>query len=103
MKYMMIAALLGGLFVVGAGCSKDEKTASSSAESTGVPECDDYVKKMDACLAKIPAAAKPAMEANFKSTRESFKTNGATAEGKAGLKATCKTLVDQLASNPACK
>ena len=75
----------------------------ASGESTGVAECDEYVKKMEACMSKVPAAAKPGMETAFKATRDSFKSSGATPEGKAALKTSCKALVDGLAQNPACK
>ena len=105
MKSMMVALMfVGGLSMFAAGCGKDEKMgAAASGESTGVAECDDYVKKMEACMGKMPAAAKPGMEAGFKATRDSFKASGATPEGKAALKTSCKALVDGLAQNPACK
>ncbi|MEO7327527.1 MAG: hypothetical protein ABI193_03040 [Minicystis sp.] len=109
MKSMMIALMMvGGLTMFAAGCGKDEKAdekmgAAASGESTGVAECDEYIKKMDACMGKVPAAGKPGMEAAFKATRDSFKTSGATPEGKAALKTSCKAMVDGLAQNPACK
>jgi hypothetical protein len=110
MKSMMIALMMvGGLTMFAAGCGKDEKAgdektgAAASGDSTGVAECDEYVKKMEACMGKVPAAAKPGMETAFKATRDSFKSSGATPEGKAALKTSCKALVDGLAQNPACK
>ncbi len=108
MKSMMIALMMvGGLTMFAAGCGKDEKadekTGAAAGESTGVAECDEYVKKMEACMSKVPAAGKPAMETAFKATRDSFKSSGATPEGKAALKTSCKALVDGLAQNPACK
>ena len=111
MKKVLTALMLAsGLALVVAGCGKDEKagghdgkTGAASGESVGVAECDDYIKKYEACMSKVPAAGRPAMEQAFKTQRESFKSGASTPEGKAALKGTCKQLVDSLAQNPACK
>src|SRR3954466_4132347 len=105
MKNVMIALLMaGGLLVLGAGCGKDEKAGSgASAASVGVAECDDYIKKYEGCMSKVPAAGKPAMEQAFKAQRDSFKSGASTPEGKAALKTSCKTMLDSLATNPMCK
>lgn len=108
----IFAVLAASALLVVVGCNKDgakegDKTSTSSAaatgDSTGVPECDEYIKKYEGCLSKVPAAGKAAMETAFKAQRDSFKTSASTPEGKTALKATCKQMVDSLAQNPACK
>ena len=104
MTKMMIALLAASALVV--GCSKEgggDGKAGAAGDSVGVAECDDYIKKYEGCMSKVPAEGKAAMEGAFKTQRESFKAGAATAEGKAALKGTCKTLLDSLASNPMCK
>lgn len=110
-KLTVVLLMVGGLMVAGMGCNKDkdaggdkgggDKAASSGA--TGVAECDDYFKKYEACLGKVPAVAKPAMEQAFNSAKDAIKANAATPEGKAALKTQCKAMTDALAQNPSCK
>lgn len=108
MTKTIIALLAAGALLVGCdsgkggGDGKGEGKAGASGDSIGVAECDEYVKKWEACF-KDPtmrAAAEPA----FKAQRDAFKT--AAAQGgaaKDALKNTCKQALDQLATNPACK
>ena len=111
MKKVLVALMLGmGLMALGAGCSKDDSKggdskpgAAAAGDSVGVAECDDYIKKYEGCLSKMPAASKAAMDQAFKAQRDSFKQAASTPEGKTALKSSCKQLVDSLASNPACK
>jgi hypothetical protein len=101
-KNVMIGLLVLSGFVV-TGCPKKDDAGGGGGDSVGVAECDDYIKKYEACMSKVPAAGKPAMEQAFKTQRDSFKASAATPEGKTALKASCKTLVDSLATNPMCK
>ena len=106
MKNVMIALLMAGGLVVGVGCGGDKAGGDAKpgdAAGTGVAECDDYIKKYEACLSKVPAAGKPAMETAFKTQRESFKQGASTPEGKKALKGTCTQLLSSLAQNPMCK
>jgi hypothetical protein len=111
MKKVLVALMMGcGLLVLGAGCGKEDakggdgKTgAAASGDKIGVQECDDYVTKYEACMSKVPAAAKPAMEQAFKAQRDGFKQAASTPEGKAALKTSCKQALDALAQNPSCK
>jgi hypothetical protein len=94
---------------MGVGCGGgdkkegDDKGAAASGDSVGVAECDDYLKKMEACIGKMPAEAKAAQEQGFKASRDAWKQAAATPQGKEGLKATCKASLDALAANPMCK
>ena len=129
MKNTLIVSLLAStMFLVAAGC--DEKKADAPAAAApaaaaptaaaataaaaapaaaaagsdiGVVECDDYLKKMEACLGKMPAASKAAMEQGFKASKDAWKQAAATPAGKEGLKTACKAASDAMASNPMCK
>jgi hypothetical protein len=106
MKKVMVALItMSGLLLWGAGCGKDEPKSDtgSAAGAIGVAECDEYIKKFDACLAKMPAAAKPAQEQASKQLRDGWKAAAATPQGKEGLKTGCKAALDSLAQNPMCK
>src|SRR5947208_151434 len=116
-KMMLVALMVGGLFVV--GCDEKKKDAASgegktmaaekagtnagtaaAGPSIGVAECDDYLKKMETCLGKMPAEAKAASEAAFKQSRDAWKQAASTPAGKDGLKTACKAANDALANNP---
>lgn len=100
MNKIAIALMLGTVFAV--GCDKKEEEASG--DKIGVAECDEYFDKMEACLGKMPAEAKGAMEEAMKGNRTAWK-DAAKAGGaqKDALKTGCKAAVDALAANPACK
>ena len=110
MSKILFAVIAVGLFSV-MGCSKDSSsssggatTASGGGDAIGVQECDDYIKKMTACLEKLPGPAKAASEPAFKQMRDSWKQTAASgAAAKAALQTGCKAALDGLASNPACK
>lgn len=98
--------LVVGMVVLGlvaGACSKKEEAAGGGGGSIGVAECDDYIKKYQACLDKMPAAAKPTAEQGFKVQIDAWKASAATPEGKAALKTGCKATLDALATNPMCK
>lgn len=99
-KLVIVGCVAAAVLVLGSGCKKKD---AGGGESTGVAECDEYITKYEACLGKMPAAAKGTMEQAFKAQRDSFKASASTPEGKAALKTSCKQLVDALASNPTCK
>lgn len=107
MKVMVALMMTGGLLLVGAGCSKEEKKeetgAAASGDSIGVAECDEYVKKYAACIAKMPAAAKTTAEQGFDTQKKAWKTAASTPQGKEGLKTGCKMALDGLAQNALCK
>lgn len=77
----------------------DDKKAevASTGDSIGVPECDEYIKKYEACLTKIAAKA-PAVEGPmkqaFETARKGWKDAAANPAGKATLASACKTAMD---------
>ena len=100
MKNVIVGLLVASALLVVA-CSKKEEAASGGA--IGVAECDEYITKYSACIAKMPAAAKGTAETGFKAQQDAWKASAATPEGKAALKAGCKATLDALATNPLCK
>jgi len=74
------------------------KTETAPAgDSVGVAECDEYIKKYEACLTKI-AAKNPQVEGPmktaFEAQRNAFKTGASTPQGKAALATTCKQAIE---------
>lgn len=100
MKNLILALVVISGVLVGA-CSKKEE--AGAAGGIGVAECDEYITKYAACIAKMPAAAKGPAEQGFKIQQDAWKASAATPEGKAALKVGCKATLDALASNALCK
>jgi hypothetical protein len=81
-------------------CKKKEETAASGAaatgaDSVGVPECDEYLTKYEACLkSKVPAVARPQLEQSMKQTRDTYKQLAANEATKASLGETCKQALE---------
>jgi hypothetical protein len=71
-------------------------TASSDA-AFGVAECDDYIKKYEACIDKLAPAAKDAARQAIDQSRAAWKQAAATEQGKAALATTCKAASDAAA------
>ncbi|MDQ3745792.1 MAG: hypothetical protein M3444_15555 [Acidobacteriota bacterium] len=69
-------------------------TTSTSGDKIGVPECDEYIAKVEACLAKVPAAGQPAVKTSLDAMRKSWRDAAATPQGKAGLAAGCKQALE---------
>ena len=79
-----------------ANSAETAKTAPAG-DSVGVPECDEYITKYEACLTKIAKAApqvEPTLKSSFEAQRNGFKSAAATPQGKATLASTCKTAIE---------
>jgi hypothetical protein len=71
------------------------EAAAPAADAIGVPECDTYIQKYEACIdAKVPEVARASVKSAFDQVRASWKTAAATPEGKAGLAAVCTQAMD---------
>ncbi len=74
-----------------------------SGGSVGVPECDQYLTKMEACISKMPPSAQDSMRQSLKQSREAWAK--AAAIGPAamdGLKTGCQSALDSLSKMPMC-
>ena len=71
-------------------------TTASTGEKIGVPECDDFLAKYEACVSgKVPAAAQATFKTSLDTWRSSWKKLAETPQGKAGLATACKAAADQ--------
>jgi len=99
MKKLMIGLMMAGVFAVGCGDKGSGSGAVAAGDSVGVAECDDYLKKMEACFSK-DAATKAAMEPSMKTTRDSWKTAAASGgAAKDGLKQACTAAAAAIPAN----
>ena len=71
-------------------------TTSTTTDKIGVPECDDYIAKYEACVnGKVPEMARAQFNSAMKTARDAWRKAAATPEGKAGLAAACKQATEQ--------
>jgi len=71
-------------------------TTASSGDKIGVPECDDFLTKYEACVTdKVPTAARAQFAASLKQWRDAWRSAASTPQGKAGLGAGCKMIAEQ--------
>jgi hypothetical protein len=105
-----LALFVGAIALAGCGGGGESKPAPASNAATsapaaaapaaaagdiGVPECDDYVKKYQACIdGKVPETARATVLQAFDQTKATWKQAASTPQGKAGLAAGCKTALD---------
>ena len=89
-------------FATGCGKKEESTTASTATPATagggsiGVPECDAYLTKYEACIAKMSGPAKMAAEPALKMQRDSYKQAASTPAGKASLANTCKQSMESI-------
>jgi len=79
----------------GAVPAKTDTAAAPTADSIGVAECDDYLKRYEACVAsKVPDSVKGTLKQSLDQTRAAWKSAAATDAGKQGLAMACKQAYD---------
>ena len=73
----------------------DGKETAGSGDKIGVPECDTYIEKYEACIMdKMPEAQRGAVKSALDQSRKAWKDAAANPTTKAGLSAACKTALD---------
>jgi hypothetical protein len=71
-------------------------TASTSGDKIGIPECDDFIAKYEACVTgKVPEAARAAYQSSLKQWKDSWKQLAANPQTKGTLVAACKSAREQ--------
>ena len=71
------------------------ETKTETADKIGVPECDEYIQKWEACVnSKVPEAQRATFKSSFETLRKSWKDAAANPQGKAGLAVGCKQALD---------
>jgi hypothetical protein len=94
MKKLPGLALFVGAIVL-FGCGGESKPATASAGDIGVPECDDYLKKYQACIdGKVPESGRATVRQALDQTKAAWKQAASTPQGKAGLATGCKMAHD---------
>jgi hypothetical protein len=64
--------------------------ASSTGAPLGIPECDDYLTKYEACVAsKVPEATRETLANSLKATREAWRQSLTTPGAEAALASAC--------------
>lgn len=75
-----------------ADTTRTETTAKR--EKIGVPECDEYLEKYDACLAKLPEVERNAVINALASYRKTWRETASTPKGKSDLAIGCKEILE---------
>jgi len=71
--------------------AKPAASTTATSGKIGVPECDEYLAKVDACVSsKVPEAMRAQYKAAMESNRKAWLQAAATPQGKAGLATACK-------------
>jgi len=113
---ILVLTLLVAMLMI--GCSKSESTTNNattpattkpasspaattttsttaSADSIGVPECDAFIAKYEACVKdKVPEQARAQFNTGLAQWRKSWKQLAANPQTKATLVGVCKTQLD---------
>jgi len=105
--FLILAVLCAAILI---GCSKTETTDNSNTaagnsnrtastapagDKIGIPECDDYLAKYEACAGKVPEAGRAAYKSAMDQTRASWKKLADNPQTKASLAAACKQATEQ--------
>ena len=73
----------------------DNKETAGGGDKIGVPECDEYIEKYEACIMeKVPEAQRTMFKSSFETAKKGWKDAAATPQGKAGLATGCKAALD---------
>lgn len=71
-------------------------TSTVTAGNIGVPECDDFITKYDACVNdKVPEAARAQYKASIEQWRSSWRTLAANPQTRPTLVDACKKTIEQ--------
>lgn len=94
---IVFAGVAGLVACGGSGSSKGSAPGSGGSASVeiGVPECDDYLNKYEACInSKVPESARPMAKQTLDQNRAAWKQAAANPQAKAALATGCKAAFD---------
>ncbi len=73
----------------------DSKEIAATGNKIGVPECDEYIEKYEACVfSKVPEAMRETFKSSFETQRKAWKDAAANPQAKASLASGCKTALE---------
>jgi len=75
-----------------------KSTAASTGDKIGVPECDEYIAKYEACAGKVPESGRAAYNSALDQVRASWKKLAANPATKASLAAACRQATEAQAA-----
>ena len=76
--------------------STSGSTKASSGDKIGIPECDDFLAKYEACVTgKVPEQARAAYQSSLKQWKDSWKQMASNPQTKGALAAACKSAREQ--------
>jgi len=113
-KSLLIFSILCAAILI--GCSKTEMSNSNSmadnsnksmassgttasGDKIGIPECDDYIAKYEACTSKVPEAGRATYKNSLDQVRASWKKLAADPATRGSLAAACKQATDAAAAS----
>lgn len=71
-------------------------TTTSAGDKIGVPECDEFIAKYEACISgKVPEMARAQYQSAVKQWKESWKKMAENPQTKGSLAAACKQAREQ--------
>ena len=70
-------------------------TTASTGEKIGVPECDDFIARYEACTSKVPEFARAQYKEGVARWRAEWKKLADNPETKGTLAAACKQAMEQ--------
>lgn len=72
-------------------------SAAVAAEPVGIPACDDFLSKYEACLSdKVPVAQQSAFKGQMEQLRASWLSLAKNPQTRPTLEPVCKTSADQM-------
>lgn len=72
-------------------------SSAHAGEQVGIPVCDDFLTKYDACISgKVPAAQQPTFKASVDQMRSSWAMAAKNPSSKAALEGACKTAAERM-------
>ncbi len=73
-------------------------TTAPAGDKIGIPECDDYIAKYEACAGKVPEAGRAVYKSALDQTRATWKKLADNPQTKGSLAAACKQAAEQQAA-----
>ncbi len=71
-------------------------STTASGDKIGIPECDDFLAKYEACVTgKVPEQARAAYQSSLKQWKDSWKQMASNPQTKGALAAACKSAREQ--------
>lgn len=78
-----------------AGNTTTDVVKTEPGDKIGVPECDEYIEKYEACInTKVPEAQRAAFKPSFEAIRKGWKESASNPQTKAALAGGCKQAIE---------